>query len=226
MKSILAPLLLFSMLTLSACTEGVSVSSASLPDAPAITLTTPLPLSQNHITLASGIDCYVNIELTNGSYSNFSDGGGSYGNNFSGSYQVRVYTLNVGSDQTDLFTAPILFEGYDNMTFGDDDSLGEFSLIFDDYNADGNPDFTLGQWGSSNGNFYKLFSVYPDGKVAELEIENGDMLISNHDFSVALDKVTDTSFSYFLYNNGTAENIETVYEWKNDKFVVVSEETA
>jgi hypothetical protein len=200
-----------------------SVVSPSVSSS-AISLTAPLPLSRNPVTLADGKDCYVNIEMTEGSYSYFSAGGGSYGNNFVGSYQVRVFTEDIGSDQTDLYTAPILFEGYEPMTFGSGDSLGGFSLIFDDYNADGNPDFTLGQWGGSNGNVYKLFSVYPDGTVTELLIEAGPISIRQFDFSVQLDKMSDTSFSKVWYNNSVGESIKTVYEWKDEQFVVIGEE--
>ncbi|WHH58574.1 hypothetical protein [Petroclostridium sp. X23] len=34
-----------------------------------------------------------------------------------------------------------------------------FLLQFEDYNSDGFPDFVIGQYGSSNGNLYRLLTI-------------------------------------------------------------------
>ncbi len=45
-----------------------------------------------------------------------------------------------------------------------------FEIQFDDYNSDEDIDFTIGQYATSNGRDYKLFTIRKDGKIEELPL--------------------------------------------------------
>lgn len=47
-----------------------------------------------------------------------------------------------------------------------------FKLELDDYNNGGDPDFTIGQYGSSNGYSYRIFTLRKDGKVEQLPVKD------------------------------------------------------
>lgn len=208
------------LIVLIAIFAGCSNVAKEKLDQNVVRLESPLAISRNSIKMADGSLYYVNIEMLSGHYVYYNQGGGFYGNNFEGNYQVRVFTCE-SDEENDIFKAPISIEG-ENMNFGGETSFGEFSLVFDDYNNDGNTDFTLGQWGSSNGNIYKLFSIYPNGEIKELDT-GGTMQIANHAFSVGLDKLTPTSFSVSYYDNSIGKHITTTYEWTDNKFVALIE---
>ena len=109
------------------------------------------------------------------------------GSNWSGQYQIRIYT-DEGDFKCPLYLAPIFISDNQPMNF-----KSEFSLVFDDYNNDGNPDFTLGQYATSNGYEYALFTINQAGDVEKLDID-GLMFISEHDYSVKLETLSPTSF--------------------------------
>ncbi|MCF8034780.1 MAG: hypothetical protein K9K66_14065 [Desulfarculaceae bacterium] len=49
-------------------------------------------------------------------------------------------------------------------------------IITADYNGDGRLDFNLGQYGSCNGNLYRIFGLGPDGRLRELPLATGGAL--------------------------------------------------
>lgn len=72
-----------------------------------------------------------------------------------------------------------------NRLMGNDDTIflyaPEFKIFFDDYNRDGDFDFTIGQYYSTNGSEFYLFSIDKTGKIHKLEIEDRNALfISPH----------------------------------------------
>jgi len=174
----------------------------------------PIVLSHNSICLSDGKTVYVNLEMYSGEYFYGCTGGGTYETNWEGNYQIRIY-----SDESNLDNYISV-----NPVFIDDKEMNfdkKFELKFDDYNNDSNPDFTLGQYASGNYNIYRLYTILPDGELKELSCDNGNtLMISKHDFSIKLEKVNSTSFKTELYNSGTAEVTEQIYEWKDSKFVL------
>lgn len=175
----------------------------------------PFVISHNSIVLKNGMNVFVDIEMVDGSFF-IPDvlGGGIYENNWQGQYKIRVYQNE--DNQKEFYYEPIFVDsmGNEQMNFG-----GEFALVFDDYNNDGNPDFTLGQFGNSNGNYYNLFSI-DDGNVIKYQFEN-DLYISKQEFSIGLEKLSSTSFTYSFYNNAESEYIERIYEWDGVNFNMV-----
>jgi hypothetical protein len=180
----------------------------SLPD---ISVRTPVVLSKNKVD-ANGKSLYVNIEMVSGEYYYDYSPGMFEGSNWVGNFQVRIYEDEFDSEST-MYCAPISIYGNGNdMRFN-----GVFSLAFDDYNGDGNPEFTLGQHGSINGSDYAIFSIDKKGEVSRLDTD-GEMFIGEHDYSIKLEKVSSTSFSTKFYDNSNSSYVERVYKWIGNRF--------
>jgi hypothetical protein len=123
---------------------------------------------------------------------------------------------------------------------------GPFSLYFDDYNGDGNPDFTYGGPISSSYASYEIFTILSDCSIKALTIGNpednyasqyfglyessiavvnGGVLTneSREDYTVSkpLYKIDDKTFAVVAYYNGEDSGYyKHVYQWQDDRFVI------
>lgn len=171
----------------------------------------PLKMAESSVILSDGRKVEVILEMVSGEYydknsKHFSYGGGTYEDgNYHGQYQIR--TVWEGEE---LFSDWITLLD-ERMNFNK-----AFKLNFDDYNGDGNVDFTLGQWGSSNGSIYYIFSIHNDGSVEKLP--GSDCFIAERAFSIQLDKINDTSFRYQQYDNTEGAWYEVTKIWNKDMF--------
>lgn len=178
-----------------------------------IKIDNPIILSHNSISLSDGKTVYVNLEMKSGKYFYGCSGGETYETNWKGKYQIRIYSDELNLDNY-ISINPIYIEN-NEMNFSE-----KFKLEFDDYNNDLNPDFTLGQYASGNYNIYRIYTILTNGELKELSCDDGNsLMISKHDFSIKLEKVNSNSFKTELYNSGTADIIEQIYEWKDSRFV-------
>ncbi|MFA9380249.1 MAG: hypothetical protein ACERKO_04225 [Acetanaerobacterium sp.] len=184
--------------------------------APAVEeLTFPYIISQNNVKMPDGTTLCVNVEMTEGEYFDqhspqYRQGGGIYDTNYAGLYHIAIYT-DTDSDEA-VYTMPVSFDS-DRMNFD-----RTFSLVFDDYNNDGNPDFTLGQWADGNGNSYQIFTVLPDGEIQRLACEG--LCATSFEYSIRLAKASPTSFSCEAYNMTAGQRMTLTYSWKDDAFVL------
>lgn len=68
-----------------------------------------------------------------------------------------------------------------NPYFHDDVTFHSFfDIEFDDYNGDGDLDFTIGQYATSNGNIYQLFTIEQSGNIKTVKqtfIWNGEAFV-------------------------------------------------
>lgn len=88
-----------------------------------------------------------------------------------------------------------------------------FMLLFDDYNGDGFPDFTIGQWGGSNGNIYSMMTIDPNGfRTLEKNIYSSD-----HRGSIRYRKVGDHAFVNQYYDQEKG-SLDVIYRWKDGAF--------
>lgn len=177
-----------------------------------IKIKSPIVFSHNSVEIADGRMVFVNIEMKSGQYVFDEFAGAFQGSNWNGQYQIRVYTDEDNFKNPDYLETISIFDNQP-MNF-----KNEFKLIFDDYNNDGNPDFTLGQYASSNGFEYALFTINHEGKVETLDT-GGLMFISEHDYSIKLEKLSPISFKKSCYDNSIGETIERVYQWNDDRFI-------
>ncbi|MEA4822237.1 MAG: hypothetical protein VB122_08455 [Erysipelotrichales bacterium] len=99
-----------------------------------------------------------------------------------------------------------------------------FNIEFDDYNNDGDLDFTIGQYGSSNGYLYKIFKLRKNGKVEELPIkDHTDLFISNRtaSYSTKLNKINGNTFEIEYYDNSVPATFYDFYTWDGKQFVLI-----
>jgi hypothetical protein len=208
-KTIIPALVLALVLLAFAACSGKTEPPALQAD---IKTETPIVFSHNSVTLADGSPVYVNIEMVSGQYAFDEIPGAFQGSSWSGQYQIRVYT-DEANVKNPVYLAPISIEENQSMSF-----KGEFPLVFDDYNNDGNPDFTLGQYASSNGYVYAVLTVTQAGEVEKLDT-GGLMFISESDYSVRLEKLSPTSFTKSGYDNTIGETVKSIYQWKDNRFM-------
>jgi|GEM_PF-447002 len=95
-----------------------------------------------------------------------------------------------------------------------------FLISFDDYNNDGNTDFAIGQYGSSNGNLYRLFTI-SDNKIEVLPLQTGSIFSSGGSrYSKSLEKVSDIGFMNLYYDNSKGKSVEQYFIWDGSQFAL------
>lgn len=112
-----------------------------------------------------------------------------------------------------------------NKVFGEEKLVFNrtFLISFEDYNSDGNPDFTIGQYGSSNGSVYRLFTI-KDNKVEPLPIQTGSIFSSGGSsrYSATLERVPGMGFMNSYYDNSKGKLVKQYFVWDGSKFVLKS----
>ncbi|SDN73266.1 hypothetical protein [Acetanaerobacterium elongatum] len=177
--------------------------------------TLPFTISRNFVQLTDGTTVYINVDMIEGEYYDknspgYAPGDGIYDTNYNGKYQISVYTA---IDQPKaVFTMPVTFER-GKLNFDK-----QFQLVFDDYNGDGSPDFTIGQWGSGKGNVYQIYTVTPNAEIKQLPCDT--LSTTSFDYSVQLKKASSNSFSCEAYDEKTNKTVIRTYNWQNDRFVL------
>ncbi len=97
-----------------------------------------------------------------------------------------------------------------------------FEIEFDDYNNDGDIDFTIGQFATSNVREYKLFTIRNHENIELLPIaDNTSLYIGDTSgyYSTRLTKVDEMSFKVEFYNKTEAVNVEEIYRWEEGEFI-------
>lgn len=171
----------------------------------------PLPhcIARGESMLSDGTAVRLRLEMAEGyfwdqSAAGYVAGGGIYRTNYFGRYHIAVED----AQGRVLYNQPILD---DPLNFSE-----EFSLLTDDYNGDGDPDFTLGQWESSDGNRYQMFTVRRSGRVEELD--GAQFTMRSQDFSVAPRKISPVSFEVVSYDRERDQTVSYLYTWQDDSF--------
>lgn len=96
------------------------------------------------------------------------------------------------------------------------------TLVLADYNGDGRPDFNLGAYGSCNANLYRLFSLTPQGRLAELPVQGGRALAvsgAGRNNSTPLIRAEDGVLGHTYYDNTRGREITVRYSWQDGRFV-------
>lgn len=177
-----------------------------------VKVTGPVTISHNDLSPVTARAEFLNLQLLDGTYSeDWTTSGPLMGRNWSGRFGLALIddqgrTLN-SFPLSEHFEDPIIFNDF-------------FQIQFEDYNGDGDPDFTLGQYGSSNGYFYKLFTLRKNNVIEELPIQSGsDLFISSpKGYSIKLDKVDDHSFKRSYYDNAAGKQLEDIFQWNGSAF--------
>ena len=102
----------------------------------------------------------------------------------------------------------------------------EFRLVFDDYNGDGQVDFNLGEYRTSNFWSYRLFTIGPDGTVRRLNIEGADNALPISDPYVSTEAITVRGSGFIQsshYHNGYGYDFHQLHEWDGERFALIDQ---
>ena len=135
-------------------------------------------------------------------------GGGIYAENYRGTYELRVYS-DIGLVSSLKLTDE---SGNDILNFGE-----KFDLAVTHYNGDGLPEFSLGQWGSSNLGIYDMYTLNDVGEIYRTARGITDAGLS---FSSEFERTGD-GFITKVYHNDTGKYSQEIWSWSEDeeKFV-------
>jgi hypothetical protein len=89
-----------------------------------------------------------------------------------------------------------------------------FKLQFDDYNGDGQAEFTIGQWNGSNGSFYSILTIGPSSfSILEKNIYSADQRPS-----IRYRKAGNTAFLNKYYDQVKGAYMDVTHRWKEAAF--------
>lgn len=178
-----------------------------------ITVESPMTLS-NSLCTFKGQSAYLRLKMVKGRYYEDWNPGADMGTLWKGSYVIELADETgktiAETDISTLYSEPLLFKF-------------SFTIEFDDYNGDGDPDFTIGQYASSNGRLYRLFTLRKSGKVEPLPVKDQrDLFISDTTgyYSTKLSKIEAAGFQTEYYNNAEG-TFREIYHWEDGQFVLV-----
>ncbi len=97
-----------------------------------------------------------------------------------------------------------------------------FTIPFRDYNNDGAPEFTIGQYASSNLFMYRLFTVKPDGVIYQPVSGVSELMSSERTYSAAFSRGALDSFTVPVYDNASGKHRQDRYEWREGTFRLVA----
>ena len=113
------------------------------------------------------------------------------------------------SNLTDCFSQPLVFRS-------------SFDLKTGDYNGDGLPEFTVGQYFSSNYNEFNIFTLSQKGEVRKLQVRNSPdgILSSSHEayYSTGFKKIGADAFKVSVYDMEKGKYIDKAYKWNGQEF--------
>lgn len=175
-----------------------------------------IPVDTTTIIAKSDIDYDRNgskekltVRMMSGGLKEEKEPGPYAGANWEGKFQLEL----AAEDGTLLHTLDL------NTTFGGETLIfaknRAFDIAFADYNNDGYPDFSIGQYFSSNGFTYNLYSLKPEG----IAVLHRDLLTADSNYSILYEKAGNTSFKNRYYDMDKGKMSETLFTWQSDRFV-------
>lgn len=182
---------------------------------PDITVQSPITLSNNDLFHIIGKHQYLRLKMVKGKYYEDWSPGPYMGTVWEGYYIIELTDDNGNTiskiDLSKIYEEPLIF----NFSF---------QIQFDDYNNDNDLDFTIGQFSSSNGKDYKLFTLRKNGKIEQLPIKDHPTLFISDTtgyYSTKLKKVDKITFEKEYYDNSIQKHIEDVFRWNVNKFIKI-----
>lgn len=165
-------------------------------------------LADTVIEIGEYKDYSITLLMTEGQYyteDQTAPGGGIYKENYEGEYVIQ---LRDADDETvDEFSLNEDW-GYEKINFP-----GEFALCVSDYNRDGFPDFTIGNYASSSMNSFWLYSIDENGKIYNI----GEFLSLSKEFSVFPEQEQGSSNIYVtVWNIARGEEEQMEYIWSEE----------
>ncbi|QGQ99061.1 hypothetical protein EHS13_31380 [Paenibacillus psychroresistens] len=156
----------------------------------------------------NGIKQSISIRMKDGKEIYDSDPGAFQGTFLFGSFEV-VATDPAGKELAKLGLNDV-FDGGE-MNFRKE---LPFEIQFDDYNEDGESDFTVGQWGGSNGNFYSMLTISSSG----FEVLEENIYSADHRPSIRYRKIAGKAFLNKYYDQIIGADMDVIHRWKDGAF--------
>lgn len=91
------------------------------------------------------------------------------------------------------------------------------AIEFDDYNNDGNPDFTLGQYGNDVFNRYKMYTIIDD----QITFLHSFNMSSTQRYTAKLDKLDELTYTFQFYRREEGKYKRIIKTWDGEKFVKI-----
>lgn len=176
-------------------------------------------LVKNKIMASAALDNGFDIQLILLDGRTFTDkdvpiGGNIYTINFTGEYELQV--LKDGKIISIMPNEQLLTNSFDGVSLN---FSSEFEFEINDYNGDGNPDFTIGQWSGSSNNLHEIYSVAKGGKITKLTKEGGIYTSDGKnasDFSIQLALEDNGRLRAAQYDIEQGKIITVYYNWNEE----------
>lgn len=176
-----------------------------------INVLTPMTISSVQIPHS---DYHLKIRMIEGQYSEQWEPGGYRWINYDGQFIFEV--SDTGGNVIKSTNLNSFYN--EEITF-----INPFDLILDNYNADGQLDFLLGQRFSSNGSTYKIFSIQETYEIIELPIEgNTDLYIADSRHSTYLERDAEGILYYTTYDQQKGHQQKRLL-WQDERFIVLED---
>lgn len=178
-----------------------------------IKINSPMTLSNNDLFPINRCNQYMRLKMVKGRYYEDWSPGAYMGTIWEGYFSIELAdesgNLISLTDLNEIYNEPLIFNS-------------SFQIQFDDYNNDGDADFTIGQYVSGNGRNYKLFTIRKDGNIEELHIKDySSLFISDTTgfYSTKLTKTDNLTFKINYYDNSKGETLEDIFKWNGKEFI-------
>ncbi|MDD4494656.1 MAG: BsuPI-related putative proteinase inhibitor [Eubacteriales bacterium] len=155
------------------------------------------------------------LKMTDGRHYEEKEPGPLMGENWEGRFVLQLL-----DDNENVISQLDLNQAFDGEALGFQYS---FDIEFEDYNNDNCMDFTIGQFASSNGNVYRMFTITPDDGIEPLKIKSQTEIFSSGGdrHSTKFEKRGLYTLINRYYDNSRGEMMEAYYLWdeKGKQFV-------
>lgn len=140
-------------------------------------------------------DNYIlSLRLYKGEYYEEYTPGSNFGGNWTGKFKLCIIDSLDGRviDSYEI-------REWDELTIKD-----KVNITLKDYNKDGNYEFLIGQYGSSNFNIYRMYYITKDFKIGYYD-KIGEFNISNKSYSPELKINNEGNIEYSYYDNSVGD---------------------
>ncbi|GKX31591.1 hypothetical protein SH1V18_40710 [Vallitalea longa] len=197
-KSHLINIILIVMIVCSSC-KSIDQESYSNNDEKDVDIKvmTDVTLGESDLSMMGKDNYIIALRLYDGKYYEDYNPGPEYGANWVGNCKLCI----IDTDKN------YIIDSYSSNEFNEQLSVkNKFDITIEDYNNDGNYEFLVGQYGSSNFNIYNMYYITSDFKIGYYD-EVGEINITNKEYSPVLDLDENGNIIYDYYDNNKGEKI-------------------
>ena len=149
-------------------------------------------------------DNYIlSLRLYKGEYYEEYTPGSNFGGNWTGKFKLCIIDSLDGR----------VIDSYEIHEWNEFTIKDMVNITLKDYNKDGNYEFLIGQYGSSNFNIYRMYYITKDFKIGYYD-KIGEINISNKSYSPELKINNEENIEYSYYDNSVGDMIKKTIDIK------------